>query len=57
MREYSREGHHVAYESEVKLEPSQWHEGSFAVENRFARDLADLLTEEGFDVLEERPQH
>ena len=32
MREYSREGHHVAYESEVKLEPSQWHEGSFAVE-------------------------
>jgi len=41
-------------DANVKLEPSQWHEGSFAVEDRFARDLADLLTEEGFDVSDGR---
>ena len=44
-------------DANVELEPSQWHKGSFAVEHRFARDLADLLTEEGFDVLDEQPQH
>jgi len=40
----------------IKLEPSQWHEGSFAVEDRFARDLAALLTEEGFDCVDVQPQ-
>jgi hypothetical protein len=38
----------------IELEPSQWHAGSFAVEDRFARDLADRLTEEGFDVSDGR---
>jgi hypothetical protein len=47
----------IFVDANVKLEPSRWHEGSFAVEDRFARDLTDLLTEEGFDVLDERPQH
>jgi hypothetical protein len=37
-------------DANVELEPSRWHEGSFAVEDRFARDLVGLLTEEGFDV-------
>ena len=41
-------------DANVELEPSQWHEGSFAVEDRFARDLANLLTEEGFDVSDGR---
>ena len=39
-------------DANVELEPSRWHEGSFAVEDRFARDFVGLLTEEGFDVLE-----
>jgi hypothetical protein len=37
-------------DANVALGPSQWHDGSFAVEDRFARDLADLLNGEGFDV-------
>jgi hypothetical protein len=37
-------------DANVELEPRQRHEGSFAVEDRFARDLAVLLTEQGFDV-------
>jgi hypothetical protein len=41
-------------DANVELEPSQWREGSFAVEDRFARDLADLLTKEGFDVSDGR---
>ena len=41
-------------DANVELEPSQWHEGSFAVEDRFARDLANLLTKEGFDVSDGR---
>ncbi|MGO8844087.1 MAG: hypothetical protein ACLQFI_01785 [Methylocella sp.] len=47
----------IFVDANIKLEPSQWHEGSFAVEDRFARDLAALLTEEGFDVSDEQPQH
>ena len=47
----------IFVDANVKLEPSQWHEGSFAVEDRFARDLAALLTEEGFDVSVVQPQH
>jgi len=34
----------IFVDANIKLEPSQWHEGSFAVEDRFARDLAALLT-------------
>lgn len=41
-------------DANVELEPSQWRERSFVVEDRFARDLADLLTEEGFDVSDGR---
>ncbi len=41
-------------EANVELEPWQWLEGSFAVKDRFARDLAVLLTEEGFDVSDGR---
>ena len=41
-------------DANVELEPSQWRKDSFAVEHRFARDLADLLTEEGFDVWDGR---
>jgi hypothetical protein len=31
-----------------------WHKGFFAVEHRFARELAGLLIEEGFDVWDGR---
>ncbi len=41
-------------DANVELEPWQWHEGSFAVEDRFAKDLAALLTEQGFDVSDGR---
>jgi hypothetical protein len=41
-------------DANVELEPSQWHEGFFAVEHCFARDLADLLTEEGFNLSDGR---
>ena len=41
-------------DANVELKPSQWHKGSFSVEHRFARDLADLLTDEGFDVWDGR---
>jgi hypothetical protein len=41
-------------DANVELEPSQWHKGFLAVEQCFARDLADLLTEEGFDVSDDR---
>jgi len=47
----------IFVDANVKLGPSQWHEGSFAVEDSFARDLADLLTEEGLDVSDVQPQH
>lgn len=35
----------IFVDANVKLVVSQWHEGSVAVEDRFARDLVDLLTE------------
>jgi hypothetical protein len=41
-------------DANVELESSQWRKGFFAVEHRFARDLAHLLTEEGFDVWDGR---
>ena len=44
----------IFVDANVKLEPSQWHDGSFAIEDRIARDLADRLTEEGFDVSDGR---
>jgi hypothetical protein len=41
-------------DANVELESSQWRKGFFAVEHRFAQDLAHLLTEEGFDVWDGR---
>jgi hypothetical protein len=41
-------------DTNVELEPWQSHERSFAVEDRVARDLADILTEQGFDVSDGR---
>jgi hypothetical protein len=41
-------------DANVELEPWQSHERSFAVEARVARTLADILTEQGFDVSDGR---